>query len=134
MNTGYDDHRLKKKDPEFERPSPASPFGPLFALGILELVGLFFGILMKIIHLPALLGPLILGIALRNIDLINLFKMLRGNLERCVHQIYFEQFNPPYKNYTPNETYYNQTLRKLCENQVEESITDWIKPIRYMHA
>lgn len=65
---------LLNVEPNHHEHSPAAIRGPIFALAILELSGLFAGIFMKACGLPSLLGPLLLGIVLRNVAPLNIFK------------------------------------------------------------
>lgn len=65
--TGHPDHDL----------NPAWIYGPLFALGVIEVTGLLFGVMLKrFLNLPPLLGPLLLGIFYFNVKPINLFYLM----------------------------------------------------------
>jgi len=98
-------------DPEEETPSPGSFGGPIFAIFFLEVVGLFLGILMKCIGLPSLLGPLILGIVLRNVQRINIFRNFQGWETRDCHDK-------------------TNIMLATCLDTAGRLSSNWIKPIR----
>lgn len=89
--------------------NPAWFYGPLFALGIIEVTGLISGILLKrFLNLPPLLGPLILGIIYNNVPAINVFFLMRDFNHR-------------------NDSNHDEIYLK----EANHSVTNWVKPIRY---
>jgi hypothetical protein len=96
-------------DEEHNTKTPAGPGGPIFGLVIIELSGLFAGMAMRCLGLPALLGPLVLGIFLRNVEAINVFNNFKDwEYRDC-------------KKYDIK-----------CEDEASKSSGHWIKPIRYI--
>ncbi|OXA43479.1 Mitochondrial sodium/hydrogen exchanger 9B2 [Folsomia candida] len=93
--------------------SPASPKGPISALAILLVTGLFAGITMKRFRLPSLLGPLILGIFLRNISCLNIFTFFESWDSRNCSGIIDVNGS-----------------RMACREHAITSSGHWIKPIR----
>jgi len=88
--------------------NPAYFYGPLFGLGVVEVTGLVFGVMMKkLFNLPQLLGPLVLGILYNNVSALNVFNLMKGMAYRDCKGV------------------------AECEDAAKHTINSWVKPIRY---
>ncbi|CAL8127012.1 unnamed protein product [Orchesella dallaii] len=87
--------------------NPAFVRGPIFGLGVVEVTGLVVGVgFKKLMNLPTLLGPLILGILYNNVAPLNVFHLMKG------------------------EPYRDCMGMTECEEAAEHTINSWVKPIR----
>jgi len=106
--------------------------GPIMAIFVLEIFGLFLGLLIKVIGFPALLAPLALGIMLRNIDALDIFKNFQYPYQTVRHlDIKGKETRIPYceavlQYNISNTAEYN----KCCNHWKLTASSNWITPIR----
>ncbi len=102
--------------------------GPIMSIIVLEILGLFLGLLVKAFGCPALLAPLALGIVLRNVPELDLFK----NFQYPYHT--WRKENNTLLKYCTAVLNYNESnpiqYAKCCNHYKLLASSHWINPIR----